>query len=137
MLVSVLNVVNHQLLLWIANSVWGWSGGWANAFAALVAAVPAYWLSRHWVWEVERGRPHSWRTEILPFWALSLVGLAVSSVMAEVADRYAGSGIWVNMASLVGYFVVWVAKYLLLDLIFADRSHNTADRPEDPADVQA
>ncbi len=129
--VSLLNVANHQILLWLANSVWGWSGGWANTFAASVSAVPAYWLSRHWVWEVDRGQRHSWRAEILPFWTLALLGLVVSSTMAELADNYAGAGIWVNLASLAGYFGVWVAKFVLLDLIFS-RSRNGT-----PADAVA
>ena len=35
--VSAINVVNHQILLRIANWWWGWPGGWANAFAASTA----------------------------------------------------------------------------------------------------
>ncbi len=114
--VSVINTLNHQLLLSLANTVWDWTGGWANVFAACMAAIPAYLLSRAWVWEVS-GR-HSWRTEILPFWAIALVGLVVSSVFAEMADRWFGSGIAVNIGSLIGYFIVWVAKFFLLDRLF-------------------
>ena len=114
---SVVNVVNHQALLVLANSGWGWSGGAANVFAAIVAGVPAYLLSRYWVWEV-RGR-HSFRSEILPFWSIALLGLLLSTVSAETADRVLGSGIWVSAASLAAYFVVWVIKFLVLDGLFA------------------
>lgn len=114
--VSVINTVNHQALLFLANSVWDWTGGWANVFAATTAAVPAYLLSRAWVWEVS-GR-HSFRSEVLPFWTIALVGLLVSTLCAEVADRVFGAGIAVNIASLVGYFFVWVAKFVLLDRMF-------------------
>jgi len=126
-LVSVINVVNHQILLNLANSGWGWSGGRSNVFAAIVAAVPGYLLSRHWVWEV-RG-PHSLSEEILPFWSLAVVGLVLSTILAEGADRIFGSGIPVALASLVGYFVVWVAKFLLLDRLF----NRSADRLEQVA----
>ncbi len=118
MAVSVINFVNHQGLLYVANSIWGWSGGWANVFAAGVAAVPAYLLSRAWVWEVS-GK-HNWRTEILPFWTIALVGMGVSTVFAEVADRLFGAGLAVQLASLFGYFLVWVAKFFLLDRMFVD-----------------
>ncbi|MFT7598898.1 MAG: putative flippase GtrA [Acidimicrobiales bacterium] len=114
--VSVINLANHQVLLFVANTVWGWSGGWSNVFAACVAAVPAYFLSRAWVWEVT-GK-HNLRQEVLPFWLLALAGLIVSTGLAEAADRAMGSGLVVNVASLVGYFLVWVAKFLLLDRMF-------------------
>lgn len=116
LVVSAINTLNHQLVLFVANSVWNWTGGWANAFAACVAALPAYLMSRAWVWEVS-GR-HSLRREVIPFWTIALVGLIVSTLFAEAADRWFGAGLVVNFASLVGYFVVWVGKFLLLDRLF-------------------
>ena len=116
LLVSVLNVVNHQALLALANSGWGWSGGPANVFAAVFAAIPAYLLSRRWVWRTSGA--HSLRSEILPFWIISLVGLVVSSLLAEVADRSFGAGLPVALASITGYFLVWVLKFLVLERLF-------------------
>ncbi len=116
LLVSGLNVVNHQALLFLANTVWGWSGGRANVFAAVVAAVPAYLLSRRWVWQT-RGN-HSFRREILPFWIIAVLGLVVSTLMAELADRTFGSGLPVALGSIAGYLVVWVLKFLVLEKLF-------------------
>lgn len=116
LVVSVINVINHQGLLLLANAGWGWSGGLANVFAACVAAVPAYLLSRYWVWEV-RGR-HSLRTEIIPFWTIALLGLLVSTAFAEAADRTLGAGLWVAAASFTAYFLVWILKFLVLDGLF-------------------
>ncbi len=87
--VSIINVINHQVLLLIANSVWGWPGGWANAFAALVALVPAYVLTRTWVWSVESSI--SVRREVVPFFSLAILGLVVSSLTSEIADRLFGA----------------------------------------------
>lgn len=128
-LVSVVNVVNHQLVLQLALLSWGWSGGWANAFAASVAAFPAYFMSRYWVWEV-RGRS-SLRNEVLPFWVIALVGLVVSSLTAEAADRLFDHPLMISAGSLVGYFVVWVAKFLLLDLLFGRSRVSTGEQPDD------
>jgi putative flippase GtrA len=122
---SVVNVVNHQLLLQLAVRWWDWSGGQANVFAALVAALPAYLLSRYWVWQVD-GRP-SFRTEVIPFWTISLLGLLASTVTAATADRLFERPIMISVGSLVGYFVVWVAKFLVLDRLF--------DRPGDDGSV--
>lgn len=115
-MVSTVNFVGHQAFLFLANSVWGWSGGVANVFAAMVMSIPAYLLSRAWVWEVEGD--HDVRRQVLPFWAITLTGLIVSTVFAAIADRAFGAGLAVNIASLVGYFIVWVAKFFLLDRLF-------------------
>lgn len=116
LLVSAFNFVGHQGLLYVANSIWGWSGGVANMFAACVMSVPAYLLSRAWVWEVN-GR-HDMRRQVLPFWAITFAGLVVLTLMAAGADQAFGAGLAVNFASLVGYFIVWVAKFFLLDRLF-------------------
>jgi putative flippase GtrA len=132
-LVSLLNVANHQVLLAIANSGWEWSGGRANVFAAVVAAVPAYLLSRYWVWEA-RGS-HSLRAEILPFWIIALIGLVLSTLLAEVADRVFGSGLPVALASIAGYTVVWVMKFLILEKLFTRRltlRYQAREQPEVP-----
>ncbi len=127
-MVSAVNVANHQLLLQLALRWWDWSGGWANAFAASAAAIPAYFMSRYWVWQV-RGRS-SLRAEILPFWAIALLGLVVSSFTAEAADRLFDDPLMVSAGSLAGYFVVWVAKFLLLDRLF-DRSGGGSEKRND------
>jgi putative flippase GtrA len=114
--VSGLNLANHQIVLNVAYLWFGWGGGVSNVTAAVVAAVPAYLLSRHWVWGVRGG--HSLRGEIVPFWGLALAGVVVSTALAESADRVFATGLWVAGASLFGYFVVWVLKFLILDRLF-------------------
>jgi putative flippase GtrA len=123
----MLNVVNHQVLLNLANSGWGWSGGASNLFAAVVAAIPAYLLSRYWVWAL-RGA-HSFRAEVLPFWIIALIGLAVSTSLAELADRFVGSGPAVALASLAGYGVVWVVKFMVLDGLFGQAAQHHERAP--------
>lgn len=113
---SIINVVNHQVLLQVAVRWWGWSGGWANVFAAVVAALPAYLLSRYWVWQVD-GRPNL-RTEVIPFWSISLIGLLASTATATAADALFERPIMISVGSLVGYFIVWVLKFLVLDRLF-------------------
>ncbi len=111
---SALNVVNHQVVLFVGNSVLGLSAGVANVIAATVAAVPAFIISYRWVWRSE-GDP---RSQIVPFWLIALAGLAVSTGMAIGAERAFGAGLAVNAAAFVGYFFVWVAKFFLLDRLF-------------------
>jgi len=114
---SVLTLASHQVVLAVANSGWGWGGGVANTFAAMVVAVPGYLASRHWIWESPRGR-HSLRGEIIPFAAVATVGLVVTTLLAEAADRAFGSGLPVLAGSILGSGLVWVAKFLALEKLF-------------------
>ncbi len=123
LLVSMFNIAAHQSVLFVLNKVMGWPGGWANACAALLVSIPAYFLSRNWVWEVDGD--HDLRSQVVPFWIITIVGLVVSTAFAAAAEGAFGNGLPVNIASLFGYFVVWVGKFFLLDRLFA-----SSDEPD-------
>jgi hypothetical protein len=76
------------------------------------------------VWSV-RGA-HSVRSEIIPFWTLALLGLILSTALAEIADRLFESPLAVSAASLFGYLVVWVIKFLVLNRIFERSARRVA-----------
>ncbi len=114
--VTLINISINQIVLYIANTRFGLSGGWASLVAALIGTGPAYVLSRRWVWE--RKGPHSLKGEVAPFLAIALLGLAISGALAELAGRAFGAGLAVNAGNLMGYFIVWVIKFALLDRLF-------------------
>ena len=88
--VSVFNLFFGQSLLFFFHSILDWPGWIANITAVMISAVPAYLLSRHWVWG-QRGR-NSFKTEVLPFWSMAFLGLIISTVaVAIVDDRYDGA----------------------------------------------
>jgi putative flippase GtrA len=60
----------------------------ATVFANVVATVPSYFLNRMWVWG-KGGRSHVMK-EIVPFWVMSAIGIAVSIGGAAVA-RHIGT----------------------------------------------
>lgn len=119
LITSAINVIDHQIVLQVAVRWWGFSGGWANVLAAMTAVIPAYLLSRYWVWKV-RGTP-SLRYEVVPFWVIMIVGLVVSTVAAEAADRRFESPLMISVASLTAYLVVWVLKFVVLNILFERR----------------
>ena len=96
-----------------------WPAIGANMFAVSIAAIPAYLLNRSWVWN-RTDRP-SIRAEILPFWVYCLAGLAVSSVLVGVADRWWSSTPIVMLAILSAYALLWLGKFLLLEKILFKR----------------
>lgn len=122
-LVSVVNVLLGETLLSVAFYHWRWSARDATLFATGVATVPAYFLSRRWVWR--RGGRSSLTAEVLPFFALSFLGLVLSVWGAGVAERFGGqltqsrrSQTVLVMATTLGAFgVVWVARFVILDRV--------------------
>lgn len=113
--VSVVGVVVTQVLLVICYQVLELSAGWSNFIAVSGASIPAYLLNRQWVWQ-KTGR-HSLRREVLPFWAISLLGLLISTVAVSVVSRQWDSQLAVSGTNIASFGVLWVAKFLFLDAI--------------------
>ena len=120
--VSVFNVLFGQSLLFFFHTVIDWPGWIANVTAVMISAVPAYLLSRHWVWG-QRG-PHSFKAEVLPFWSMALLGLTLSTVAVAIVDNHY-DGAWpVQLASLAAFFLVWILKFFVLDrLMWRESQH--------------
>ena len=122
--VSIFNLFFGQSLLFFFHSILDWPGWIANVTAVMISAVPAYLLSRHWVWR-QRGR-NSFKTEVLPFWSMAFLGLTISTVaVAIVDDRYDGA-LPVQLASVASFFVVWILKFFVLDRLMWRQTHATA-----------
>ena len=117
--VSAGTVVLTQAVLVVAYAVLEWPAVVANVVAVCVAAGPAYYANRRWVWS--RTDRHSLTGEILPFWAYSLAGLGISSLAVALADRWWQSTVAVSAANLVGFGVLWVGKFILLDRVLFAR----------------
>jgi putative flippase GtrA len=113
--VSVVNLVLGQTLLFMFYSVLGWSAVVANLAAVCISAVPAYLLSRKWVWRMNGD--HSMRSEILPFWSLAIAGLVVSTLAVGYAEAHFDAAVMVNLASIAGFAVIWVVKFFILDRV--------------------
>ena len=117
--VSIVAIALTQASLWVGLVLIDWPAIGANMFAVSIAAIPAYLLNRSWVWN--RNDRHSIRAEILPFWVYSLAGLAVSSVLVGVADRWWSSTPIVMLANLSAYALLWLGKFFLLEKILFKR----------------
>jgi putative flippase GtrA len=123
--VSVISTVVAQLTLFLVFDVFSLvSEVPANLLANVLATVPSYTLNRRWVWG-KSGQSHFWR-ELAPFWILSFIGLAVSSLAVWGAGAFArhhhfhhfGTGLLVNAANLLSFAVLWVGKFIIYNKLF-------------------
>lgn len=136
---SVVNVVIAQVVLAGAFGVLHWTARAAAVLAAVVAAGPAYWLARSWVWG-RSGRSHLVK-EVLPFWAMALVGLAVTTWVAGEAE-VAGAGLtdsrlgqtMILMGAVFGISaVIWALRFFVLNgVLFAERAPAQIEVPAVP-----
>jgi putative flippase GtrA len=103
--------------------------GWANVIATLAGVVPSFELNRRWVWGL-RGRS-SLASEVVPFVAMSLAALGLSTAAVSAAARFAdaqGAGepartAAVLAANVAAFASLWVLQFLLLDrVLFRRRS---------------
>jgi putative flippase GtrA len=99
------------------------SPGWANVVATTAGTVPSFELNRRWVWG-KRGR-RSLTREVGPFWAMSFLGLGLSTVAVTVVANWAarvGAGpttrtLLAEGANVAVFGSLWVAQFILLDRV--------------------
>ncbi len=127
-MVSVVGVVMGQSLIFLFASILDWSWGWANVAAVAISTGPTYWLSRAWVWQ-KRGKS-SMAAEVIPFWVMTFLGLLLSTVFVVILEhRYPDSKILANVGNVLGFGVLWLAKFFILDRVLFKVTH---EQPEGP-----
>jgi len=82
--VSAVSTVTALTLLGLLVGLAGAPAGWSNAFATAAATVPSFELNRRWVWGARPGR--SLLRQAGPFFALSLSGLALSTLTVHIGE---------------------------------------------------
>jgi len=122
---SVITTIVSFAVLTLVFGVFHWWGAVASTvFANVVATVPAYWLNRTWTWG-KAGRSDLWR-EVIPFWVLSILGIAISMVTASLAADLGRDHhlhqllelVVVDGANLAAYGVLFIGKYLVFNRLF-------------------
>lgn len=105
------------------------SAGLAAVLGNSVGAIPSYILNRYWVWnKSDKNRIFG---EILPFWVITLVGIAFSFFVAHETGQFTHhhhiTGAFrvalLLIANLAGFGVLWVAKYILFNKVLFVTRH--------------
>lgn len=97
---------------------------WSTLVGNLIATLPAYHLNRNWTWG-KHGRSH-FRTEIVPFWSMSFLGIAFSQLGAWWVKHLVHSHHWAHVintglvtgVNLVSFGIFWVLKLVVFNRIF-------------------
>ena len=119
--VSVITTVISVSTLVMATAVFGVEAWIANVIATSLATIPSFHLNRRWTW----GRTDATDPlrEMLPFWIMAFMGLALSTVTVGIADSWARA---MHLPSslqlgailaghLSGFGLLWVGQFIVLD----------------------
>jgi len=144
-MVSVISSVTSLVLLYVFFRVLKvGSAAASNILAAAVATGPSYYLNRTWAWK-RGGKSHLWR-EVVPFWVIAFVSLALSTGAVDFASHEAHvhhlqgrtETILVEFANFFTYGVLWVAKFSFFNrILFAHRAPDEREGPEGPGGPSA
>ena len=121
--VSAVSVVVSQVALFGAFAGLHWTARSSNLLAFVMGGIQSYWLNRRWTWG-KTGRSHLLK-EVLPFWALAVLGLVFSTWAAGAAESWAldnvGSrlvqALVVNGSVIAAFGVLWIVKFFLFNKV--------------------
>jgi putative flippase GtrA len=120
-MVSVVGIAITQTLLAIFVDLLDYEPTWSNVVAVMITAIPVFMLNKRWVWSAD-GKL-SLRREVLPFWVFTAAGLGLSTGLVALADSLSdGNTLLIKLASLAGFGLLWVAKFLFLDQVMFGHS---------------
>jgi putative flippase GtrA len=124
-LVSVICLpISFAVLFLVYGVLRLWTEVPAVLFANCVAGVPSYFLNRNWVWG-RSGRSHLVR-EVIPFWVVSLTGVALSLLAAAEARQFGiahhlsheARTVLVLTANVAAFASLWLVKYVTFHRLF-------------------
>lgn len=125
---SVVGVVMGQSLIFFFASIIKMQWGWANFWSVAIATLPTYYMSRQWVWQ-KRGKSSIY-AEVIPFWVMTFLGLLLSTIAVVFLEgRYPHNRLLANVGNFVGFGVLWLAKFFILDRILFKVTHEHIETP--------
>jgi len=96
---------------------------WASLLSSSITAVPSYLLNRSWVWS--KSGANSIKREIAPFWAMTLLGVAISALFVWIAGQMTDNSLAFLFAQFAGFGVVWLLKFFVLEkYLFGESTHD-------------
>lgn len=119
--VSVISLLITQVLYFILTYFFEEKGGRSQLIASSIAAVPAFYLNKMWVWRISnRDRVQK---EVALFWFTVFAGLGFVSLMSMLTDIWIHNSDFSRMArawilqlvSVGSYGALWVGKFFFLN----------------------
>lgn len=118
-----------QVFYWIFNL----NETFAVILTSMILTPPNYYANKHFVWRHKA--KDNMRTEILIFWVAAILGTGAAAGLVAIAknavpiEEY--GELWhavaLFFAQLVGFGIVWVARFLFLDKLLFKAANDDVD----------
>ncbi|HMU79138.1 MAG TPA: GtrA family protein [Microthrixaceae bacterium] len=110
----------------------------ASIVAAAILTVPNFFANKMWVWK-DTSRDKL-RTQVLVFWVAAMLGVAAATGLTYLVEQQfhnegAVEALAVFCAQLVGFGIVWVGRYLILDRWLFKVTHHGEEPGDDELDM--
>ena len=110
----------------------------ASIVAAAILTVPNFFANKMWVWK-DTSRDKL-RTQVLVFWVAAMLGVAAATGLTYLVEQQfhnegAVEALAVFCAQLVGFGIVWVGRYLILDRWLFKVTHLGEEPGDDELDM--
>lgn len=110
----------------------------ASIVAAAILTFPNFFANKMWVWK-DTSRDKL-RTQVLVFWVAAMLGVAAATGLTYLVEQQfhnegAVEALAVFCAQLVGFGIVWVGRYLILDRWLFKVTHHGEEPGDDELDM--
>jgi putative flippase GtrA len=113
---------------------------WASITSAAILTLPNFFANKYLVWK-ETSKDNV-RTQVIVFWVAAMLGVGFATLLTylveqQVHDKVSGAveALAVFCAQLVGFGVVWVGRYLILDRWIFKVTHHGEEPGEDDLEM--
>lgn len=110
----------------------------ASIASAAVLTVPNFFANKYLVWK--HTSRDGLRTQVIVFWVAAMLGVSLATLLTFLVDMAIDGHSWfekaaVFFAQLVGFGVVWLARYIVLDKWLFKVTHHGEDPGEDDLEM--
>jgi putative flippase GtrA len=106
----------------------------ASLLAATIVTIPNYFANKHFVWRVTSS--DSLREQVVVFWVIVMLAVSLATFFTYLVDHAMvgqispAHGAAVFLVQVLGFGVVWVGRFLILDrCFFKSAADASRDRP--------
>lgn len=133
--VSVVFVPLGQAIVQLLKWGFGVHEVWAVLIGACILTLPNYAANKYYVWK--HTSKDNRATEVLVFWLAAVLGTLFAMGFVFLAGRLVpdeegqelAHAAAIFIGQLLGYGIVWVARYLFLDRLIFKATHHGAEPP--------